>query len=174
MRTTFLAAIIALLLAIPASSFAEDEVKPEQLKKMYDDALGQLKAAQDRKAELAKENESLTAKVQELQKQLAAAQDQVQSLKTEVADNADRTYYLRAYRAAWQQFLARSPELLARWKNYLGHSALAMPADSSEFLRLDLVDLKIAYSKDNDAADAGEAQAARFTERAEAAGSGGQ
>src|SRR5258708_6417152 len=116
MRTTLLAAAIALFLIIPAGAFADEEVKPEQLKKMYDDALAQLKAAQDRKAELAKENDSLNAKVQELQKQLAIAQDQVQSLKTEVADNADRTYFLRAYHAAWQRFLARSPELMARWK----------------------------------------------------------
>ena len=171
MRTTLLAAAIALFLIIPAGALADEEVKPEQLKKMYDDALAQLKAAQDRKAELAKENDSLTAKVQELQKQLAIAQDQVQSLKTEVADNADRTYFLRAYHAAWQQFLARSPELMARWKSYLGQSALVMPAGSSDFRGLDLSDLRISYSE---ARADDEAQTARYTERADADRTGGQ
>lgn len=160
MRRYILAAAVVLF-ALPACAFADDEVKPEQLKKMYDDALGQLKAAQDRKAELAKENEALTTKVQELQKQLAAAQDQVQSLKHEVADNADRTYYLRAYHAAWQHFLNRYPELMARWKVYLGHSELTPFAEFADFPTLDLGDLKVTPDSTSEA----DARNARWPDR---------
>jgi len=52
-----LACVTALcLLFSTAISWADEPIKPEQLKKAYDDALVQLKAVQDRKAELAKEN----------------------------------------------------------------------------------------------------------------------
>ena len=64
-------ALMALLLSATVA-VAQDAPKPEQLKKMYDDALAQLKAAQDRKNELAMQNEQLTAKSAELQKQLEA------------------------------------------------------------------------------------------------------
>jgi septal ring factor EnvC (AmiA/AmiB activator) len=168
MRTYFWAAAAVLLLAVPASSFADDEVKPEQLKKMYDDALGQLKAAQDRKAELAKENESLTAKVADLQKQLAASQDQVLTLKREVADNADRTYYLRANHAAWQKFLDRYPEVMARWKLYLGHSELTMSFDFTQIPMLGLGDLLPGV----DTASDSEATPAKYVERAQPSESG--
>jgi len=165
MRTYLWAAAAVLLFAVPATSFADDEVKPEQLKKMYDDALGQLKAAQDRKAELVKENESLTAKVADLQKQLAAAQDQVQTLKHEVADTADRTYYLRAYHAAWQKFLTRYPEVMARWKLYLGHSELTMSFDFPDVPLLNFGDLS---SPDSDS----EATTARYLEHGQPTGVG--
>ena len=108
---------------------ADDPIKPEQLKKAYDDALVQLKAAQDRKAELAKENEALAAKVDELKKQIAATQTQVDDLKHEIADNDERTFYLRSYQAAWQSFIRRYPEVMARWKLYLGDSLLSVPQE---------------------------------------------
>jgi septal ring factor EnvC (AmiA/AmiB activator) len=168
MRTYLWAAAAVLLFAVPATSFADDEVKPEQLKKMYDDALGQLKAAQDRKAELAKENESLGAKVADLQKQLAAAQDQVQTLKREVADSSDRTYYLRAYHAAWQKFLTRYPEVMARWKLYLGHSELTM---SFDFTGIPLLNFTDSSSSDETAADS-DATTARYIEHPQPDGVG--
>ena len=142
MRTYIWAAAAMLLIVMPIGASHEDEVKPEQLKKMYDDALAQLKAAQDRKAELAKETESLTAKVTELQKQLAAAQEQVTSLKREVADSADKTYYLRAYHAAWQRFLSNYPELTLKWKAYLGRGAFSLPSDFPDYPLFDWVDLR--------------------------------
>ncbi len=65
--------VMAAILLMTAAAGADEPLKPEQLKKAYDDALVQLKAAQDRKAELAKENEALAAKVEDLKKQLAAS-----------------------------------------------------------------------------------------------------
>ena len=112
-----------------AISWADEPIKPEQLKKAYDDALVQLKAVQDRKAELAKENESLAAKVEELKKQVSTTQTQVDDLKREMADNDERTFYLRSYHAAWQSFIRRYPEVMARWKIYLGDSLLSVPQE---------------------------------------------
>jgi septal ring factor EnvC (AmiA/AmiB activator) len=113
---------------------ADEPLKPEQVKKAYDDALIQLKAAQDRKAELAKDNEALAAKVEELKKQLSAAQSQIELQKREIADHEERTFYLRSYHAAWQNFLRRHPEVMARWKLYLGDSVLTIPQDAPDWL----------------------------------------
>ncbi|HET6246381.1 MAG TPA: hypothetical protein VFE47_01685 [Tepidisphaeraceae bacterium] len=126
--------LVILLLSSAGISRADEPVKPEQLKKAYDDALVQLKAAQDRKAELAKENEALTAKVEELKKQLADSQSQAETMKREIADNDERTFYLRSYHAAWQAFIRRYPEVMARWKLYLGESLLSVPQEAPDVI----------------------------------------
>jgi septal ring factor EnvC (AmiA/AmiB activator) len=128
--------VIAAVLLCATSGFADDQIKPEQMKKMYDDALAQLKAAQDRKAELAKENEALAAKVEELKKQLASAQDQIQTLKREVSDNDQKTFFLRSYHAAWESFIRQHPDLLAKWKMYLGDSVFSAPQEAPEVIPL--------------------------------------
>ena len=53
---------------------AQDNPNPEQMKKAYEAAQEQLKAAQERKNQLAAENETLKANVAELQKQLDCGQ----------------------------------------------------------------------------------------------------
>lgn len=98
---------------------AADTPSPDQLKKMYDDTLVQLKSAQDRKNELAKENETIKAKVEELSKQLAAARVENQDLQRQVAENGDKTFYLRSYHAAWQSFLRDHPDILGRWQQFI-------------------------------------------------------
>jgi len=100
-------------------ALAQDAANPEQLKKLYNDALTQLKAAQDRKNELATQNEQLTAKVAELQKQLDQARGEMADLKRQDAENAEKTFSLRSHHAAWQSFVDRYPELKARWKRFL-------------------------------------------------------
>jgi septal ring factor EnvC (AmiA/AmiB activator) len=114
-----IAGVLAGILAMSGFAYAADPTPPDQLKKMYDDALAQLKSAQDRKNELAKENEDLKAKVEELGKDLAATQGQVQDLKRDVADNAAKDFYLRAYHAAWESFLHRYPDLLVKWNLFM-------------------------------------------------------
>lgn len=106
-------------------ALAQDANNPEQLKKLYADALAQLKAAQDRKNELATQNEQLTAKVAELQKQLDAARGEMLELKRRDAENAENSFYLRSHHAAWQTFVERYPELKARWKHFLENDLLA-------------------------------------------------
>jgi septal ring factor EnvC (AmiA/AmiB activator) len=102
---------------------AADTPTPDQLKKMYDEVLVQLKNAQDRKNELAKENEGLKAKTEEMGRDLATAQAQVQDLKRDLADNAEKDFYLRAYHAAWLTFLSRYPDLQVRWNLFLDQDA---------------------------------------------------
>ena len=71
-RFCMVTTVAATLAVRPA--LAEDPPKPEQLKQMYDDTLAQLKNAQERKTQLAAENEQLKAKLADLQKQLDVAQ----------------------------------------------------------------------------------------------------
>lgn len=115
------------LLAGPA--LAEDKPNPDQLKKAYDDALAQLKAAQDSKNDLARENERLSKQVEDLKKQMAAEQGQIQDLERQVSDNDRKTFSLRAYQAAWQTFLKAHPETMIRWKAFLAGDVLALPQE---------------------------------------------
>ena len=101
-------------------TFAQDAPKPEQLRKMYDDALAQLKAAQDRKTELAQQNEQLTARVNALTKELESLRGEMVELRRRDADNAERSFLLRSHHAAWQTFLEAYPEMKARWDVFLG------------------------------------------------------
>ncbi len=129
-----LAGVLAGILMLSGFTDAADTPSPDQLKKMYDDALVQLKSAQDRKNELAKENEDLKAKAEELGKDLATAQAQMQDLKREVADNAEKDFYLRAYHTAWENFLRRNPELLAKWKLFIQSDIAAASQKMPEIL----------------------------------------
>lgn len=125
---------VATLLAVATVGSAQEVSKPEELKRMYDEALGQLKAAQDRKNELAKENERLTAKVDELQKDLAAAQAEAQDLKKQVAENADKTFYLRSFHAAWEQFMRQHPEMMAPWRAFIEDGTLSGPETTPQLI----------------------------------------
>jgi hypothetical protein len=113
---------------------AQDADNPEQVKKLYADALAQLKAAQDRKNELATQNEQLTAKVAELQKQLDQSRSEMLELKRQDAENAEKSFYLRSHHAAWQTFIERYPELKARWKQFLEKDVLATGNELPELL----------------------------------------
>ena len=115
-------------------AIAQDAANPEQLKKLYADALTQLKAAQDRKNELATQNEQLTAKVAELQKQLDQARTEMAELKRQDAENAEKTFSLRSHHAAWQAFVDRYPELKARWQRFLKADLLAGDNDLRKLL----------------------------------------
>jgi septal ring factor EnvC (AmiA/AmiB activator) len=122
------------LLAAGTAARAEDKPNPDQLKKAYDDALVQLKSAQNSKSLLASENEKLARQVEGLKKQLAGAQGQVADLRRQVSDNDHKTFQLRAYQSAWRNFLHAHPELLARWMAFLADDALALPQERSSLL----------------------------------------
>ena len=108
---------------------AEDAPKPDQLKQLYEDALGQLKNAQERKNQLAAENEQLKARVADLQKQLEASQQQAAALQHEADSYAEKTYDLRSRYTAWLEFLRRYPQLKTRWKAFLENDQLSAPLD---------------------------------------------
>ena len=113
--------IMMALLAWPAMARGQDEVKPDQLQKLYKDTLAQLKAAQDRKAEL-------SARVDSLEKQLQEATAQNELLKRQAADFADKTFFLRSYYAAWLQFIATRPGLKVDWDVFLNSAVPLSPA----------------------------------------------
>ena len=121
------AAITSLIASAPRPSRAQDPNNPDEVKKALADALNQLKAAQDRKNELATENEKLKAKLTEQELQLT-------ELKRESAESAARTWQLRAQVAAWESFLKRYPNLLARWKVFIEADPLSQPSALPEFL----------------------------------------
>jgi septal ring factor EnvC (AmiA/AmiB activator) len=122
-RLYILALIAASILAMGPRALAEDPPKPDQLKQMYDDTLAQLKSAQERKTQLAAENEQLKAKLADLQKQLNAAQTQADDLEKQNAALAERNFFLRSHYTAWQEFLRYYPRLQIRWQIFLGNDA---------------------------------------------------
>ena len=122
-----LAMLSVLVLPSAAPAALQDGLTQEQLRKMYDDALVQLKGSQDRKAELAGENEKLQARVAELEKQLGEA-------RNELAAQAERTFFLRAHYAAWQTFLSRYPSLLQQWKVFMEADVLTGPHEIPQWM----------------------------------------
>ena len=126
--------VIAALGATALRARAEDEPKPEQLKQMYQDTLSQLKNAQERKTQLAAENEQLKTKVAELEKQLQANQARSADLEKQAAGHAEKTFFLRSHYAAWQEFLHRYPRLEIRWKLFLEDEALTPRHDVAPFV----------------------------------------
>lgn len=112
--------IIILVLLCATVVMGQENATPEQLRKMYDDSLVQLKTAQDRKNELAAQNEKLNEQVAALTAELERTRMQVSILERESASFAERTFSLRAHMAAWQRFMDYYPRLKARWDAYVG------------------------------------------------------
>jgi cell division protein FtsB len=110
-------AIVVLL--VGSIALGQDAPQPDQLKKMYDNVLGQLRQAQDRKNELAAENEKLNTKLNDLQKQFDSLKTKNDEANREAAGFAERTFFLRSQYAAWQEFIHHFPKLETRWKLFL-------------------------------------------------------
>jgi septal ring factor EnvC (AmiA/AmiB activator) len=117
--------VVALLLST-SFSFAQDTNNPEELKKSLADALNQLKAAQDRKNELAMENEKLKAKIADQQKE-------VDESRRIAAECSQKTWLLRSQFAAWETFLKRYPKLKAQWDVFLEADPLNGPTTLPAF-----------------------------------------
>lgn len=128
--------LIAAVFLISGAALAEDKPNPDQIKRAYDDALAQLKAAQDSKSLLAKENERLSKQIEDLKKQQAAKDGRIEQLQRQVSDNDQKTFYLRAYQAAWQNFLRAHSDVLIRWKAFMAGDVLALPQDQQPLLEL--------------------------------------
>ena len=88
----------------------------DQLKAQYDEALKQLQAAQDRKNELANENELLKKQVESLTQMCYASREQ--------------TLFLQTHFNLWQMYVAAFPEV-GRW--------FEMSADRSYFFGANIV-----------------------------------
>lgn len=109
--------VMALALAAAGPVGAQDQGSPEELRKLYGEAIEHLKAAQDRKNELAEENERLKARLAELEQE-------VSTLRDEAARFAERTWSYRSRLAAWERFLTRHPRLREQWRQFLSVDAL--------------------------------------------------
>ena len=115
--------LITLVLALTSSvCVADDPPKPDVLQQMYKDTVAQLKDAQDRKNELAGQNDKLVAQIKQLQSDLADRQARIDLLTQERSELARRTLTLRAWNAAWQVFIQNDLELRARWNVFLEQS----------------------------------------------------
>jgi hypothetical protein len=110
-RFTAATAVGMSVLALSSSPALAQE-SPDALRKELDDARNQLKAAQDRKNELATENDKLKA-------QIAAMQKDVDDARRDEATWAEKTYTQRARDAAWDVFLDRYPQLRREWRTFL-------------------------------------------------------
>lgn len=106
------------LTAMAGAAFAQEQASPEELGRKYADALEQLKASQDRKNELAAENDQLRARIAELEQQSAEH-------RRAAAEFAEQTFFLRSHYAAWQNFVQRYPQLAIQWKVFLEGGLLA-------------------------------------------------
>ena len=127
-RAAAAAAVVFVTTLINPSAFAQDQANPEDLNNKYQDALAQLKAAQDRKNELATENEQLKARIAELERQ-------ADEHRRAAAEYANNTFFLRAHFAAWQTFIDRYPQLKSRWRVFL-EGGLLDPGDLPQGLEL--------------------------------------
>ena len=131
MRGLWVATVAAVGFALLCSSIAtpaahaQNQPNPDEINRKYEDALNQLKAAQDRKNELANENEQLKARIAELEKQ-------IQDAKRVEAEQAERTFRLRSHYAAWNNFIKRYPHLAERWRVFLDADLLAVPSQVME------------------------------------------
>jgi septal ring factor EnvC (AmiA/AmiB activator) len=129
--------LIAAVCLLAGTGLAEDKPNPDQLKRAYDDALAQLKAAQDSKSQLAKENERLSKQIDDLKKHVTDRDGRIEELQRQVSDNDQKTFYLRAYQAAWQNFLRAHADVLIRWKAFMSGDVLALPHEQQPLLDLD-------------------------------------
>lgn len=99
------------LMLCAATALAQNQPTQEQLQQAYDEALVQLKAAQDRKNELASENQKLQHRLAEVEAEKRAVQEQIFTLE-------NRSYFLREHHAAWRAFLDANPAVKAMWATY--------------------------------------------------------
>jgi len=92
-------------------ALAQNQPSIDQLQTMYQDALNQLKDAQNRKNELATRN-------QELQKKLADTETERDRLNERLMGLETTAYYLREHYSAWQEFIDQNPPLRVMWFTY--------------------------------------------------------
>jgi hypothetical protein len=107
-RRPILALAATLAVATIAAPVRADPTA-DQLKAQYEETVRQLQQSQDRKNQLANENEQLKAHVAELEGKLNAIDAQ-----------AKQAEFLRGQYVAWQTFIERYPQLLNRFQIFTG------------------------------------------------------
>lgn len=105
-------------------ALAQDGLSSDQLRRMYDLAVVQLKTAQDRRNELARENEKLRTRII----QLEHVEKELQQVQAAANTLADKTFQARSERAAFQEFLTANPSICLRWQVFADQSPLGTAA----------------------------------------------
>jgi predicted nuclease with TOPRIM domain len=116
-----------MVMLLCGTGWAQEQPSPAQYKKLYADALQQLKAAQDRKNELSAENEKLTEKNKLLQQQIDSLQKEIGQLQEQKEHFAEKTFFLRAYYAAWKQFIELNPRIGLQWHDFIRNDIPLLP-----------------------------------------------
>ena len=119
MRLAKWVVVVGCLGGLASGAAGQEAPKYDELKKMYDDALVKMKNSQDSKNALAAEKDALAKQLEELKKQLDAVTKERDELQRQATTYAEKTFNLRSYHAAWQDFLKRYPPLQAKWRVFL-------------------------------------------------------
>src|ERR1035437_8867148 len=93
--TTLFRSGALLLCCLCTTVLADGEASADQLQRMYDNAVAQLREAQNRRNQLAVDNEKLAARVSELEKRLTEA-------RADAATLTEKTFRVRAEYGAFQ------------------------------------------------------------------------
>jgi hypothetical protein len=124
---------VATVLLCGGLVFGQGEPQPDY-KKMYDDAVVQMRQAQERKNDLA---DQLT----DAKKQLAIDQAKLDEASRTAGDFARRTFFLRAHYAAWQEFIGHYPKVQHQWEIFLaGESETILPTTAPAATTQELID----------------------------------
>ena len=91
----------------------------EQLRKLHEDALKQLEIAQKRRNELDQELTALRERLAATEESLRRATGELETLRRQASEWAERTYFYRSFYAAWRRFVSQYPRLRTAWEAYL-------------------------------------------------------
>jgi hypothetical protein len=121
-----------LVLSCGSVAYGQTELKPDEIKKMYDDALVRMKDAQERK-------NALAAQLADVQKQLDTTQAKLDEANRAAADYARKTFFLRAHYAAWQEFIRHYPAIERQWEIFLagGTRSTTAPSTTQELIDME-------------------------------------
>lgn len=119
--------VLMIAVVLGCTGLAGAQESPDQLRKERDDALIQLKRAQDGKNELYGQIQQLQTKLDEQAKQLEQIQAANDELVRQSMVFSEKTYFLTSQYAAWQAFMVRYPQVRKWWDIYLSASLTTNP-----------------------------------------------
>lgn len=119
-----------LAMLILAGAAYGQNASPQDLQKLNAELKAELTAAQQRKSEL-------STRVDELEKQNKAQAGQIDALQKQAAGFADRTLFLGAHYAAWEQFIAANPAIRSQWDLFEAMTGLGNTEQNPVFVDRD-------------------------------------
>ena len=117
------------MLILAGAAYGQN-ASPQDLQKLNAELKAELTAAQQRKSEL-------STRVDELEKQNKAQAGQIDALQKQAAGFADRTLFLGAHYAAWEQFIAANPAIRSQWDLFEAMTGLGNTEQNPVFVDRD-------------------------------------